>query len=78
VLTGRMGTLEERASVLANSSLHDKRENQPAPQCHSNGGAAGVPARRRLGLSLSRRARGPCHRAHIALNLVSQLAFSGF
>jgi hypothetical protein len=31
VLTGRMGTLEERASVLANSSLHDKRENQPAP-----------------------------------------------
>ena len=30
VLTGRMGTLKERASVLANSSLHDKRANQPA------------------------------------------------
>jgi hypothetical protein len=30
VLTGRMGTLKERASVLANSSLHDNRENQPA------------------------------------------------
>jgi hypothetical protein len=31
VLTGRMGTLAERASVLATSSLHDNCENQPAP-----------------------------------------------
>jgi len=28
VLTGRMGTLEERASVLANSSLHDRTINE--------------------------------------------------